>query len=153
MDTLEFLKGYDIRVVGGGRGDHPSAAGGRQLTVAVHDDQTQGKIIQVRSGAHEAHRLMPLDESQAEAMVAPPFLGGASHHHTEVARRMLAHLLVKVSHMCVDSGIERCELDVSLHENEYHVLKADITSPHALHVTKRVVHDRRSEGYRPSGKQ
>ena len=153
MDTLEFLKGYDIRVVGDGKGDHPSAAAGTHVTIAVYDDPAQGKIIQARSGAHEAHRLMPLGESEAEAMAAPPFLSGASHHHAEKSRRMLAHLLVKVSHMYVDSGMERCTLDVRLHENEYHVVKAELESRHALHATKRANHDRKSEGYHPSGNQ
>jgi hypothetical protein len=151
MDTLEFLKSYDIRTVGSGRGDAPSAAAGITMKIAAYDDPVRGKIIDLRSGAHHAERLMPLEEFQAEEMVAR-FVSAHEHHGGEKELRTLAHLLVKVSHMYLESGIERCDLDVSLHENGYSVRSAQIRSAHPLHVTKRVVHDPKQAIYQPTGK-
>jgi hypothetical protein len=142
MDTLGFLKSYDIRTIGSGHGDASSAAGGTALKIAVYE---------LHSGAHMAHRLLPLEEFQAEEMVAG-FVPAHGHHSSEKQLRTLAHLLVKISHMYVESGMERCDLEVALHENGYCVCSAQIKTLHELHVPKRVVHDRKQTGYQPTGK-
>jgi hypothetical protein len=78
------------------------------------------------------------------------------HGSRESTRRMLEHLLLRVSDFFEETGVDEFRLDVRLHENEYTVLDATMTSARTLHVKPRLgkhAHDDRiGEEYRARGR-
>jgi hypothetical protein len=128
---------------------------GTDVVIAGSGDAADGKMIALRSGAHEARRLVPLGEASAEALVAG-FQPYRHRPHDERTRRMLEHLLLRVSEFFEESGVEGFELTVRLHENSYTVIDAELTAPRPLRLSKRLdphAHDRKSRGYHPAGRQ
>jgi len=127
---------------------------GTEVAIEGSVDQALEKVIAVRSQTHRVEQMAPLDSAGA-ATLAANF--EAHHHHgsREHVRRMLEHLLLKVSRFFEESAIERFELDpVRLHENTYAVLDAIVVGSRPLHVKHDESDARDRKGhYRPSGRQ
>ncbi len=119
------------------------------------DDELGKQLIALRSATHSVERMIPLDTASAEALVAN-FQGYHHHGSSEKTRRMLEHLLMRVSKFFDDCGVTQFSIDVRMRENSYTVLDAMMTSPAALHVKKRLdprAHDRKGDDYHPGGRQ
>lgn len=145
--VTEILRCHDFGVA-----DKATPRG--NLTVLGFDDPARGRSIVLRCGAREAQRSSPLEEFQAEAMLAEL---GHDAAHDEKQRRTLAHLLVKASRMYEETGIDRFELGlVFVHRDTYTVGHAAIWSTHKPKLERRLAphaHDDKSRGYLPTGKQ
>jgi len=127
---------------------------GTDIAIECRIDPALRKVIIVRGGGHQEQHLLPLDVAGASTLAAN--IQNYGHHGSrEHVRRMIEHLLLRVSHFFDDSGIERLELDpVRLHGNTYTVLDAVATSKRALHVRHIDTESRDRKGhYHPSGRQ
>jgi len=126
---------------------HAAANGGHVLAQAVAEpgsaiviagriDPDNGKTIALHGATHGVERMVPLDEAGA-TILATNFQ--AHHHHggDEKTRRMLEHLLLRVSAFYEDSGVTEFRLGVRLHDNAYTVVDATMTAAKALHVRAR----------------
>jgi len=141
----------------GGRIVAADAVGdGTDIAITGRSDEALGKCLTVRSAVHCVQRMVPLDEGGAEAL-ARNVQGFHHHGASEQGRRMLEHLLLRVSTFFEDSGVESFDLDpVRIHENGYTVLDATLRSRASLHRKARLQredHDRKSLDYHPSGRQ
>lgn len=127
---------------------------GSDLAIECHVDAALGKIIVLRSATHSVQRMVPLDTAGA-AYLAANFQGHEHHGSREQNRRMLEHLLIRVSGFFEECGAERLELDpVRLHEHAYTVLDAIVASQHPMHVKHVEAGGRDRKGhYHPSGQQ
>jgi ATP-grasp domain len=106
---------------------------GTDIAITGRSDEALGKCLTVRSAVHCVQRMVPLDEGGAEALARNM---QAFHHHgaSEQVRRMLEHLLLRVSTFFEDAGVESFDLNpVRLHENGYTVLDATIRSRESLY--------------------
>jgi len=129
---------------------------GTDIAIEGRTDASLGKVVVLRNHAHSVERMVPLDPDGAETLVA----GFQGYHHqppSEKMRRMLEHLLMRVSAFFEETGVESFVLDpVRLHENSYTILDATLRSHRPLHISKRLApnaHDRKGYDYRPSGRQ
>jgi hypothetical protein len=126
---------------------HAAADGGRVLAQAVAEpgssiviagriDAENGKTIALHSATHGVERMVPLDEAGA-AVLATNFQAHNHHGPDEKTRRMLEHLLLRVSAFYEDSGVTGFRLDVRLHDNAYTVVDVVMTAAKTLHVKPR----------------
>lgn len=151
-------KAYDRLVQAGAHGNilaQTVTDPGTDITIAGRTEETEGKIIALRSATHGVERMIPLDSGGAEMLVLN-FQGYHHHGSSERGRRMLEHLLIRVSTFFEHSGVTEFQLAVRLHENSYTVLDASMTSPKPLHLKARLdprAHDRKGDDYRPAGRQ
>lgn len=127
---------------------------GTDIAIECRIDPALGKVIAVRGGEHQVQHLLPLDVAGASTLAAN--VQDYAHHGSRThVRRMVEHVLVRVSLFYEASDIERLELDpVRLHGNTYTVLDATATSNRSLtvkHVDKGS-RDRKGH-YHPSGRQ
>jgi hypothetical protein len=128
---------------------------GTDIAIRGHVDRGH-KVVVLGTVQHGAEHPIPLDGAAAETLVLNfrPY-----HHHgaSEKNRRMLEHLLLRVSEFFANDDVERFELDpVRVHENTYAVLDASITARRPLHIAERLSHharDAKEYGFRPSGTQ
>ena len=148
VEAFKALKHYGIHVA---RSKAKAATvPGEDITIVGRTDESAKKIA-LQSATHVVERLIPLESAGAETM-ALEFRG---HHHagtSEQARRMLEHLLGRVSVLFEDSGVTAFRLGVRLHGNSYTVLDVSMTAPKALHFRERLTphaHDRKGEGFHP----
>ena len=124
---------------------------GTDIAIECRNDPTLGPIVEIRSGTHHAHRLAPIDELQAEAMLNEFH---AKHGIAPAAKatRMLAHLLLRVGAVFAEDGIERVMLDpIRLHDSTYDVIGASVEARHPIALNRRLgkhAHDRRAS-YQP----
>ena len=140
----------------GGRVDAEEFIGpGTDVTIAGRSDGS-AKYLALGTGEHRVERMLPLDEDGAQ-ILAEHY---RQYHHRgarERERRMLEHLLLRVSELFAELEIDALQLDpVRLHENAYTVLDAAISAPSHLHLEKRLARhalDRKSYDYHPSGRQ
>jgi hypothetical protein len=111
------------------------------------------KVVGLTTPSHSAQRTIPLDDAEAEELVA---------HFRELhrsgaggrTRRMVGRLLVRASRLFAASGVDAFKLSpVRIHENSYTVLDAVVTSQRHIHVKERADHDEKAVGYVPSGRQ
>jgi hypothetical protein len=128
---------------------------GTDITITGRTDPNDGTLIALRGAKHRAERMMPLGDAGAE-FLATNFQ--AHHHHgaDDKARRMLEHLLLRVSAFFEHSGVSDFSLRVRLHENSYTVLDAVMNAPKALHLKERLdahAHDRKAADYHPAGRE
>lgn len=110
---------------------------GNDVAIEGRDDADLGRIVEIRSGDRAAHRLHPLGEQRAEAMLAELHakLGVAS---SGARTRMLAHLLLHVSSVFDDEAIERVVLDqVRVADNSYEVADAHVFAKGPLAFERR----------------
>jgi len=99
--------------------------------------------------------MVPLGPESTEVIVNH-YLGDGHRGAREHIRRLLNHLLKRVSVLFEEQPISDLSIGVCLHENSYTVTDASFVTPHALHIPKKLdahAHDRRSEEYRPAGRQ
>ena len=154
IDTVEafkVLKHYGIHTVRGKTGHQA----GTDVAIAGRTDPDGKRFIDACSATHGAERMIPLDAAGAE-FLATNFQ--AHHHHgtSEAARRMLEHLLLRVSALFEHSGISEFFLTVRLYESSYTVVDASMKAPRALHLKERLdahAHDRKSTGYHSAGRE
>ncbi len=128
---------------------------GTDIVIFGKTDETLAKILGVHSATHSVHRSVPLGPESAREL-ASEYEGYGHHGSRESARRMLEHLLLRISDLFADTEVRELRLDVRLHENEYAVLDASMTSLKALHIEPRLAkraHDRKGDEYRPAGRQ
>ncbi len=128
---------------------------GTDIVVFGKTDESLGKTIGVHSATHSVQRTVPLGPESAREL-ASEFEGYGHHGSRESARRMLEHLLVRISDLFADTEVRELRVDARLHENEYSVLDASMSSLKALHVKPRLdkrAHDRKGDEYRPAGRQ
>lgn len=128
---------------------------GSDLVISGRTDDALGKTIAVNSADHTVERMIPLDTAGAEAL-ALHFEGHHHHGSREQVRRMLEHLLGKVSTLFEQTPVTRFSLAVRLHANEYTVLDASLTSPKALHLKERLAahaHDRKGDDFHAAGRR
>jgi hypothetical protein len=130
---------------------------GTDISIEGREDAALGKVVALQDGgAHGMERMIPFGEDGA-AMLVEHFQ--ANHHrpHGEQTRKMLEHLLVRVSAFYEESGVESFVLaPVRLHENSYTILDATLRAAGPLAVGKRLAHhahDRKGYDYHPSGRQ
>lgn len=113
------------------------------------------RYLALGTGEHRVERMLPLDAAGAEILAEHyrPY----HHRGHERERRMLEHLLLRISDLVAELEIDAIELDpVRLHENAYTVLRAAISAPEHLHLKERLARhalDRKSYDYHPSGRQ
>lgn len=154
LDGLELLREHGIRVPSDNERTK-AIAGGTDIVIECKDDPVQGRIVEIRSGTHHAHRLAPIDEFQAEAMLSD---FGAKHGiaSNEKETRMLAHLLLRASAVFSEDAIEGVLLDpVRLHHGAYDVLGAKIEASRAVTLNRRLdphAHDRKGLPFRANGR-
>jgi hypothetical protein len=129
---------------------------GSDVAIEGRIDAASGKVITLRSGAHSVECMVPVAGAAAEALVH----GFREYHHQlhgEHARRMLEHLLIRISEFFEHSSAERLVLDpVRLHENSYTIVDATLHAPGPLHLERRLghhAHDRKGYDYHPAGRQ
>jgi hypothetical protein len=130
-------------------------ASGSDIVIRGSTNATLGKTLAVDGGAHQVQRMVPLGSGGAQAM-AQDFEGYGHHGSREQTRRMLEHLLLRLSTFFEESGASQFELRVRLHENGYTVTNAAVSAPSALAYTKRLdarAHDRWGDEYHPAGRQ
>ena len=128
------------------------AAGTEIALVGRFDQRLEQKVVTLSSGQHGAEATVPLAAARAETLVMNfrPF-----HHHgaSEKNRRMLEHLLLRVSEFFENDGVVGFELDpLRLEENTYAVLDAKVAVRHPLHLKERLsrhAHDAKEYGFRP----
>lgn len=127
---------------------------GSDITLAG-EQRKESKILRFVSGAHTVEYALPLDERGAESMLEG-FRSSRGLGSNERAVRMLAHLFIKVAKMYEDSGITKFTLHIRVHDNEYKVVDADMTTERMPEIKARAGHhalDRKSYDYHPSGRQ
>lgn len=132
-----------------------SVEAGADVVIDARDDAILGRIVELRGGGHAAHRLLPLGERQAEAL-----LGEFDAKHgiaaNETQTRMLANLLLRISDICADDAVARITLDpVRVRGNSYDVLAVHVAAKRPLQLHRRLAkhaHDRKGY-YAPSGRQ
>lgn len=128
---------------------------GTDIEIAGRAGPNDGKLIEVRSATHSVERMIPLGSAGAE-FLATNFQ--AHHHHDarDKERRMLEHLLLRVSAFFEHSGVSDFSLTIRLHENSYTVVDASMKAPEALHLKDRLdahAHDRKAADYHPAGRE
>ena len=128
-----------------------SIESGTDIAIECRNDPKLGPIVEIRSGSHHAHRLAPVDELQAEAMLNE-FHAKHGIAPAEKATRMLAHLLLRVCAVFAEAAIERVTLDpIRLHDSTYDVISASVEARHPIALNRRLgkhAHDRRAS-YQP----
>jgi hypothetical protein len=128
---------------------------GTDVVIAGRNEEGRKYLI-LRGAVHSVQRTTPLDEAGAE-LLALNFQGHHHHGTSEKTRRMLEHLLLRVSDFFEESGVESFELDpVRMREGNYVVLDATLRSQRPLTVKRRLehdAHDRKGFEYHPSGRQ
>lgn len=128
---------------------------GTDLVIEARDDAKLGRLIEIRGGGHVAHRLAPLGEDQAEAMLVE-FHAKHGVASSEARTRMLAHLLIHVSDIFEDDAIDRMTLgQVRVADNTYEVVDVHVVAKKPLDLHRRLgrhAHDRKGF-YTPSGQQ
>jgi hypothetical protein len=145
-----FLAGDGLKVLA-----QTSTAPGTDLTIVGGIPPDRGKTIALHTPTHSVERMVPLDSAGAE-ILASNFLDHHHHGSSEQVRRMLEHLLLRLSTFFEDSGVDQFQLVVRLHENTYTVLDAAMRAPKALHLKTRLdarAHDRWGDDYHPAGRQ
>lgn len=128
---------------------------GTDIVIFGKTDESLGKTIGVHSATHSVQRAVPLGPESAGEL-ASEYEGYGHHGSRESARRMLEHLLARISDLLADTDVRELRVDVRLHENEYGVLDASMSSLKALHIKPRLdkrAHDRKGDEYRPAGRQ
>jgi len=128
---------------------------GTDITIAGRTDPDGGTLIELIGTSHRAERMMPLGEAGAE-FLATNFQAHNHHGADDKTRRMLEHLLLRVSAFFEHSGVSDFSLRVRLHENSYTVLDAVMKAPKALHLKERLdahAHDRKAADYHPAGRE
>jgi hypothetical protein len=124
---------------------------GELLVIRGETHGSSGRTLALSHAAHRVERTVPLGSLGAEEMAAN-YEDYGHHGSHESRRRMLAHLLERVSSFFEGTGVKEFTLDVRLHENEYRVVDAaSLPLPKRLH--ERVDHDRKGREYRPAGRQ
>jgi hypothetical protein len=125
---------------------------GTPIEIAGRTDPDKGKTLTLFSARHGVERMVPLDEAGA-TVLATNFQAHGHHGADERTRRMLEHLLLRVSSFFEATPVSDLHLTVRLHENSYTVLDATMHSPKALHAKHRLdprAHDRKGDDYHPS---
>jgi hypothetical protein len=120
---------------------------GTAVTIVGRTDTEKGKTLTLYSATHGVERMVPLDEAGA-TVLATNFRAHQHQTPDERTRRMLEHLLLRVSAFFEQSGVTDLHLAVRLHENAYTVLDATMRSAQALHVKHRLdarAHDRKGD--------
>lgn len=129
---------------------------GTDVVISGETDTDLGKkTIVLESATHGVRRMIPLGSEGAEVL-ANHFEGYGHHGSREQVRRMLAHLLEKVSAFFEETPVTAFQLAVRLHENEYTVRDAAMTSSTPLHLRRRLdsrAHDRKGDEFHPAGRQ
>ena len=152
---------YDDLVRAAGTGERhifaqTYTAPGTDVTIVGELDEALGKTLALHGTTNGGvRRMVPLDAAGAEALVLS-FLGFDHHGPREQTRRMLEHLLMKVSAMYEETPLLSFRIDVRLHENGYTVIDAAMAASKALHLRKRLdrrAHDRKGDEFHPAGVQ
>ena len=144
LESFKVLKHYGIHAA-------RSTDAGSDVTIAGKTDSGDVKVIDLQTATHRVERMVPLGSGGAEVL-ASNFL---AHHHrgsSEHSRRMLEHLLLRVSDFFETSGVSDFRLTVRLHENSYTVVDATMSASKAIHLKERLdthARDRKAAGYRP----
>jgi ATP-grasp domain len=129
---------------------------GTDIRIEGRTDAALGKCLTLSSRVHSVERMVPIDTQGAQAL-AEHFQGYHHRGDSEKSRRMLEHLLMRVSQLFSDEpGVESFTLSpLRIHENSYTVLDAIVTLSGPIHSRKRLdahAHDRKGH-YQPSGRQ
>jgi hypothetical protein len=125
---------------------------GTLIELDATDGGPNGKTLALVSTNHRVEQMLPLGPAGAETLASNTH---AHEHHgnSEKFRRMLEHLLLRVSDFYVETGVASARLVVRLHENTYTVTDATIVTGRALHVKERLAahaHDRSALGFQRS---
>lgn len=128
---------------------------GTDIVISGETDDEGRRTIGLHGGGREVRRIVPLGEAGAE-MLATHLQDHNHRGHSEKTRRMLEHLLLRVSDLSEAAALQTFRITVRLHENSYTAYDAAMTAraalPHARKPMARA-HDRKAEGYRPAGRQ
>jgi hypothetical protein len=130
-ESVSILKHYEIDVAEG-----HSRAGTTMLISGGPTPNTE-HAISATIGAHSAHRISPVTDFLAEGLIDEL---GDSHLKGRPLGRALAHLIVKLSRMQVESVLVAFSLSVLIEGDHYEVLPKSIaieashntTIPHRL---------------------
>jgi hypothetical protein len=152
LDTAEafnVLEHYGIRVASSKT--QSIALHGEDIAIVGRTDDASGRRIWLRSATHSVVRMVPLDAVGAEVL-ASNFRGHDHRGPSEQERRMLEHLLLRVSTFFEQSGVTEFQLDIRLHDNAYTLIGASMSAPKPVHFKARLdphAHDRKGEGFHP----
>jgi hypothetical protein len=148
MTSHELLRQKGIDVKPADEVQHPSI-GKRDRAVATvtlgrgaRDDTT----IRIELLRQSAQRLIPLSEYEAESMVTELHAEGALHG-AEHVRRMLAHVLVKLSEVFTEHELVKMVVSpLTLWDGGYRVDGVQIESRHRIHLAEPPLNDARGGG-------
>ncbi len=105
---------------------------GTDIGIRCRADAALGRIVEVRSGAHRAQGLAPIDARQAQAVLADIFEHGQVAFEPG-AMRTLALLIVRACTVFVNTASSRLTLDpVRLHADSYDVIDAKLEMRRAI---------------------
>ncbi len=124
--------------------------------MAISGEMEEGqKFIAVGSAPGRVRRLVPLGVEDAEALAD----GVRAFHHRlpgEQSRRMLVHVLARISKLFDETEVSEFRLTLRAHENGYTVIDAAMSAARPLQFKERLdprAHDRKGDEYHPSGHQ
>ncbi len=118
-----------------------SISSGTDIAIECRNDEELGRIVELRSGSHRVHRLVPIESLQAETML-DDFHAKHGIAHDAKSTRMLAHLIERLCVIFADPGVTRITLDpVRLHDSTYDVLGAAVEARRALPLKPRLARD------------
>lgn len=117
-------------------------------------DEQDRKALSTGDGAGAVRRALPLDAASLTALAhGVRRYGHAERPHVE---RMLEHALERLAHLFEEPDLQEFRVRLRLHENGAVVFDAGMRALRALDVPKRLdarAHDRKGDGYHPSGRQ
>jgi hypothetical protein len=106
---------------------HANTRAGEMITITGRTDATGLKAIAVENTFHGTERLVPLGEGCAE-ILAISFRGRDHRGASEQKRRMLEHLLLRLSDFFDTSAVDGFQLSVCLHEADYAITAAQMNA-------------------------
>ncbi len=131
-DGIALLKHYEIDVAQG----HSRA--GTSIVIRGRSTEGADRVITATVGTHSAQRLCPVTDFLAEGMVGE--LADPHLKNSPQLGRAIAHLIVKLSRMYIDSVLVTFSLTALLEGDRYEVLPKSLvieashntTIPHRL---------------------
>ncbi|MHB8461559.1 MAG: hypothetical protein ACYDA1_02835 [Vulcanimicrobiaceae bacterium] len=131
---------------------HAQVNRGLCVTIDGHFDEDLGaKVIELLVDSVSAHRMCPLSELQANALLDEIHAKRDIFPHESAFSHMVTHLLIKCSKLYSESGIDGFVLyPVYLQEKDYRIGVARMFRSKALHLKERLephAHDRKAAFY------
>ncbi|HUA07629.1 MAG TPA: hypothetical protein VMA98_00020 [Candidatus Acidoferrales bacterium] len=125
---------------------------GELITVIGETTPAGDKMLAVQG--HMVRRRVPIGAAGAEAIALDVHAYG--HREPPKTRKLLEHLLLRLSNFFDRPGIDAIRVLVHLHDNSYTVTDVAATGSHQLHLPPKLGkrgHDRKGDEYHPAGRQ